>query len=334
MLEDIKKEFSLIRVLVILLVIAVGIYVLGILWQIVGAFSDVIIILIAAWLLSFILEPVVEKISGIMHLPKAWATLLIYLFIAGIFVAGIFLLIPIVTFQIQSILKVTPHYLESAPQFINRWGETIASSLNNSISVIPSVAQFLFSTIIVLILSFYFIVDKDKINREFFLITPKSWHKRMEFIQSVITSAFASFLRVQLIFGLISGVATWIVLRALNIDFAASAAVLAGALAIVPLAGPFLAIIPPVFIALISDPAKGALTFIILLIVQQIVFNVIGPRLLGKAYKINPIIILVSFLVGAKVGGPVGAVLAIPILGVIAVIVREVSHYFLKPEKE
>jgi len=70
MFEEIKKGFSLFKLLVILLTIAVSIYLFGILWQFLGNFSDVIVIAVLAWLLSFILEPLVDIASKFLRVQK------------------------------------------------------------------------------------------------------------------------------------------------------------------------------------------------------------------------------------------------------------------------
>lgn len=334
MLDELKKDRNLLRILIVLLIAALGIYLLNIVWRVLGNFSDIIIILISAWLLSFILEPVVDKICSLTHLPRILSTIITYFLISVIIAAGIFLFIPTVNNQIQSLTSITPTILETAPKFIAGWSEQLTKYLNNSISVIASVAQFLFSVFIVLILSFYFIVDKERINKELFDLTPQKWRKNLEFIENVINSTFASFLRVQIIFGIISGISTWIVLKVLGVDFAATAALLAGVFAIIPLVGPFLAIIPPVFVAFLINPTIALVVFVIILIIQQIIFNVIGPKLLGRAFKLHPVIILISFLVGAKIAGGIGAIFAIPVLGIIAVIIRNLSRQFLKNENQ
>ncbi len=313
-----------------MLIAAVGIHLFGIFWQLINIFSDIIIILILAWLLSFVLEPIVYSIKNLTRLSKPFATAITYLLISGIFALIIFLLIPLVTQQVQTLIEILPKHLESAPAFLNRWGDTLITSLNNSISLVPSVAQFLFSVFLIFILSFYFVIDKEKINKEIFDLTPKKWHDEVTFMQKAIDTSFASFLRVQLTFGIISGVVTWIVLRIFGIDFTASASLIAGIFAIIPLIGPILALIPPLVVAFISDPSKLFAVFIILLILQQFIFNVLGPKLFSKAFKLNPVIILLSFLVGAKIAGAIGAIFAIPVLGVLAVFIKELSHRFIK----
>lgn len=331
MFEEIKKELTPFKPLTVLLTIAAAIYLLQNLWQLLGHFSNIIIILIFSWLLSFILEPLVEKTTKLIRCPKVWATLIIYIILSSIFAFIIITLIPEVVSQIQHFIIIVPKHFKTSPAFINKWISSLIPPINNYLNVVPSVAQFLFSLSFILIFSFYFIIDKQRIRKELYYITPKKWHEHGKFLEKVVNDTFISFLRVQIIFSVLSGILTWIVLAVFGIGFAASTAILAGIFTIVPLFGAVLAVIPPVFVALLISPLKALIILIVLLILQQIMFNVLGPKLLGRAFKIHPLVILLSFLVGFKIAGGVGAIFAIPVLGILVVIIREISHYFVKP---
>lgn len=330
MLDEIRKNYSLTRILLILLIIAVGSYVVGIAWGAVKAILDILIILVVAWLLSFVLEPVVELIQKLLKVTKPISTTLTYILLLLSFAAIGFLYIPLITKQTEVLSNVIPLYLDTAPKFIVGWVTSFITQLENSVALIPSVAQFLFSAVMVLVFSFYFIVDREAINREFFNLIPKSWHNVLIFTQQVINDTFVSFLRVQLFLSISCGLLTWLILRILNIDFAASVALLAGVLAFIPMLGPILTLIPPVLVALLVSPLDAVIVAIVLIVTQQIIFNVIGPKLLGNAFKLHPAIVLISFLVGLKFEGFLGAVLAIPVLGISAVMIRRFGHYFLK----
>lgn len=336
MLDEFKKELTSFRLLAILLTIAVGIYLFQIAWLVLGNFSDVIVIMVCAWLLSFILEPPAFKISKITKFSMVWSALIVYVFIAAIFTVATIMFIPIVIGQLETLSKIAPAYLSYAPKAVQTWNYNFASAFDNFINYIPSVAQSLVSTLMILILSFYFIIDKERINTEIYNFTPKKWHENLKFIQKVIDDTFASFLRVQVLFGLLAGISTWIVLTIFGINFASSTSLIAGILNIIPLIGPLLGIIPAVLVVLVSDPTnptKALLVFVILFLIQQITFNAIGPKIMGKAFKLHPIIILLSFVIGAKIAGPLGAVFAIPVLGIIGIIFRELGHYFINPTK-
>ncbi len=333
MLDELKKHAFSIKILITLSIAAIGIYLLQIAWSVLGNFSDVFIILICSWLLSFILEPLVNGLKKITKIGKIFSALIIYLCFFGFLGIIVFLFIPMVYAQLQALFTVLPKYLAGYPPFVNKWEDTIANSLGSSLFIIPSVAQFIFNTILIFIISFYFVLDKDKIGRELIDLFPKKWQKEIEFVQSVIDSTFASFIRVQILFGLLAGVATWIILRIFNIDFALSTAFLAGVLTIVPFLGPFLGIIPPVIVSFVTDPGRGLFVFILLLIAQQIIFNVIGPKLLGKTFKMHPIVVLLSFIVGFKIAGGIGAVFAIPALGIIILVAHRLGKHFIHFEE-
>jgi len=335
MFEEIKKEFFSFRLLAILLTIAVGIYLLQIFWQAFQNFSDVLSIVIFGWLLSFILEPLVNLVAKFTRLPKAYAAIIIYAFFALLFTLIIFSFIPLVANQIQTFSKLIPVYIATAPKFVQTWANGLTSSLDNVVSYLPSVANFLASVLIALILSFYIIVDRNRINNELYNLVPKKWHENVHFIQGVIDETFASFLRIQVIFGIMAGIITWVVLRIFNIDFAASIALVAGILAVIPLIGPILALIPPVTLAFIfnpQDPSKALVILVVLAITHQVAFNIVGPKLMGKAFKLHPIVVLVFSLLGFRVAGVLGAIFAVPVLGIIGIVVKKLGYHFINPE--
>ncbi|MDO8657179.1 MAG: AI-2E family transporter, partial [Candidatus Levybacteria bacterium] len=330
-MDEIRRNYSLVRVLIILLIIAVGSYVLSLAWNLVfSKFLDLFVILLLSWLLSFTLFPVVVRIQKLLKSSKLIATIITYILISIILILVSIVYFPLVASQILSLTIILPQYLKTSPPVLITFIDSLSRQIGNSVVLIPSVAQFLFSAFITLVISFYFIVDKEKINREIFHIIPEKWHGVLRFTEQVINDTFISFLKVQLFYAISTGVLTWIILRLFNIDFAASVAALAGAFAFVPLIGPFFALIPPVLVALLSDPVKALIIGGILIALQQVIFNMIGPKLLGKAFKLHPVIILLSFLIGLKFAGGLGAVFAIPVLGISAVMIRKFGHYLLE----
>lgn len=334
MLESLKKQQTAIRILIILLIIAVSTYLFQILWQALSTFSDILVMIVLAWLLSFVLEPLVNLISKVTKLSKLFSALIVYLFFGILFAVMIFLFIPIVIVQFQSLSKVIPGFLEKYPDLIKGWNGSIAKSVDLIITFLPSLATIALDTVLMLILSFYLIVDKDRINNEIYDLLPKSWHKNFKFIQNVIDNTFSSFLRIQLIFGVIAGISTWIVLTLWGVEFAASISLLAGILTIVPVLGQFLGAFPPAFIVLVTrpeSPLEAVLVFGVLIIIQQIAFNVIGPKLMGNAFKLHPIIVFLSIIVGFKIAGAIGAVFVVPILAICVIVIKQLGHYFINP---
>ena len=334
MLEEIKKEFTPFKFLVILSIIAISIYLLQILWQVLGNFSDIIVILVLSWFLSFILEPLVHFVARISKLPKIWSAIVVYIFFAILFSIMIFIFVPAVTSQFQSLSKIVPAYLSQYPKYIQTWNNAVTNSVDSFIAFIPSLATIVLDIILILFLSFYLIIDKEKIDEELYRLAPKGWHRNLKFVQKVINDTFSSFLQIQVIFGVIAGVTTWIILRLFSVDYAASVALLSGILTIIPLVGPILALIPPVFVVLATNPNNttiAILIFVILLLVQQFIANALGPKLMGRAFRLHPIIVFLSILIGFKIAGPLGAIFVVPVLGIAVIVLKELGHYFINP---
>ncbi len=330
MLDEFRKQKGLVTTLLILGIIAISFYLFQWVWLGVTFFSDVIIILFTAWVLSFILGPFVEKVSQVARLPKIWSATLIYLLFFGVLAAAVSLFIPVVVVQIQTLSKVLPKYQASFPYYVHRLTDVGVAFVDNALSFLPSVAGFLFSTFMVLIVSFYFVLDKERMNKELYSLLPKRWHGQAQYLQDVIDSTFGSFIRMQIIFAFIAGIATWLIMTAFGVDFAASTGLISGLLTVIPMIGGILALIPPFAIAFFIDPVRGLLVLITLLAMQQIVFNIIGPRLLGQALQLHPVIVLLSFFIGYKIAGGFGVIFAVPIFAVLFVILHSIAHHFLE----
>lgn len=332
MLDDLKKELSSIKLLTTLATIAVLIYLLQFLFTFLRDFSDIILILVFGWLVSFILEPFVDLFTKYLKIPKAISTVIVFVLSAILIILTFALFIPDILSQFKALEKVVPQFLDSSPPQVQKAVENTFNSLNNYSSLIPSVTQFIVNLVTVLILSFYFVIDKNNINKRVFAITPKKYHETLRFVQRVIDQSFASFVRIQILWGAIGGLITWIVLTVFGVNFAASTSIMAGILTAIPVIGPIIGVTPPLFVALIEKPDQAIIIFLVIFIVQQFIFNVFGPKLIGKAFNINPVIVILSLLIGIKVAGFTGAIFAIPVISIVLIIARELYKDYKEDE--
>lgn len=333
MLDDLKKEFSSLKLLTVLITIAVGIYLLRFVLEFLTNFSDILLILIFGWLVSFILEPFVDLFTKYLKVPRVFATALVFI-ISALLIALIFLLfIPDIVAQINTLEKIIPRFLVASPPQVQEGVTKFINSFNNFTDYIPSLTQFFVNLVTVLILSFYLILDKQNLNKRLLAVTPSKYRESLKFIQSVIDSTFASFVRIQILWGVIGGAITWVVLTIFGVNYAASTSLFSGILTAVPVIGPIIGVIPPLIVALIDKPAQAIIIFLIIFLIQQFILNVFGPKLIGGAFNINPIIVMLSLLIGVKIAGFTGAVFAIPVISILIVVGREFyNHYFKDKE--
>jgi predicted PurR-regulated permease PerM len=67
-------------------------------------------------------------------------------------------------------------------------------------------------------------------------------------------------------------------------------------------------------------------------LIQQITYNAIGPKLMSRAFKLHPIVVVISILIGFKVAGAMGAIFVIPVLGIAVIVIKKLGYHFLNPE--
>jgi predicted PurR-regulated permease PerM len=104
----------------------------------------------------------------------------------------------------------------------------------------------------------------------------------------------------------------------LGLDFALPAASFAGLAVVVPVIGPFIAIVPPILVAVLTGDAWRIVVAVVALVgLQQIVVNVVGPKVVGDALGLHPMVVLAALLIGIRVAGLYGALFAIPAAGVL-----------------
>jgi len=332
MIEDLKKEFSSLKILTGLVIIALAIYLLRFGLEFLQNFSDILLIIFFGWLVSFILEPFVDFFTKYFKLPRAVSTAVVFVLSAAMIAVVFVIFIPDIISQFKTLEKIVPSFTAYSPQ-LKKASIKFISSFNNFADYIPSVTQFFINLVTVLILSFYLILEKNNLAKKLYAMTPKKYHENMHFVQGVIDSAFASFVRIQVLWGFIGGAITWIVLTIFGVNYAASTSLLAGIFTAVPVIGPIIGVIPPLLVTLIDKPGQALIIFLIIFLIQQVIFNVIGPKIISRAFNINPIIVLLSLLIGAKVAGVTGAVFAVPVISIILIVGKELyAHYFADKE--
>ncbi|MBP9717037.1 MAG: AI-2E family transporter [Candidatus Levybacteria bacterium] len=330
MLDDIKKDLSSLKLLISLGTIAVGIYLFEYVVKFLRDFSDIIIIIFFGWLVSFILEPFVDIFTNYLKVPRIISTVIVYVLAAILIGLTFIVFIPDLAVQLKTLEQLLPTFKESAPPTVADGIDNFTKSIGNYTNIVPSVTQFLVNLVTILILSFYLVIDKDNLNRRLFALTPRRYHGEIRFVQKVINQSFASFVRIQLLWGVVGGIITWIVLTIFGINFAGSTSLIAGILTAVPVIGPLIGVIPPLLVALVESPDQALIIFLIIFVIQQFIFNAIGPKIIGSAFNINPVIVILSLLIGIKVAGATGAVFAIPIASIILIVGREYYNFYFK----
>ncbi len=349
-----QEEIKILKWFLLIITIIAGSYLLGLVWGVLGQFSELLLLVFLAWLLSFILEPWVNHLTT-LGLPRALAAGVVYLIVSGLVVMSGLIFIPLLADQTSSFVSAfslspgeSPAWILSLQHSLGSLGISVdlnslahqqlqsfqnfsASTLTSTVALATSLFSILFGAFLVLIFSFYFVLDGEKLWRLTLVHMPDRYHDELLFVKRAITTSFSGFLRTQVLLGLMMGTITFIVLLGFGVDFAVTAATFAGLAMIMPVLGPLLSIVPPVLVTMVTQPSKTLIVLLILFALQAVVVNVVGPLLFKRSIGIHPVLVLASFLIGFKVAGGWGAVFAVPIAAVILIIGSQLLRHWFGP---
>jgi predicted PurR-regulated permease PerM len=179
------------------------------------------------------------------------------------------------------------------------------------------------SFIVMLVISFYLSVEEDGVNRVAKYILPPKFQPFFIDLIAKIQRQIVNWLKGQFVLSLIIGLLVYLALLILGVDYALILALLAFVGEFIPYLGPVLSAIPAVFVAFVASPILGLFVLIIFIIIQQAENHILVPKIMERAVGLNPVISIVALLIGAKLAGIVGVILAIPVTTAIVVIVKE-----------
>jgi predicted PurR-regulated permease PerM len=213
--------------------------------------------------------------------------------------------------------------ISSLQQLVESAGSALASATGSLVSTLASIFGGFIQFVATFVIAFYLVVQENGLRRFIHSITPRSYQPRVDAAMGKIQEKLGAWLRGQLLLMLIIGVLVYVGLELLGMDYALVLGLWAGLTEIIPYVGPILGAIPGIFLALSMSPMDALWVGMLYLVAQQLENNLIVPMVMKRAVGLNPVISIVAVLVGARLGGVVGALMAIPLATAIAVIVSD-----------
>ncbi len=206
---------------------------------------------------------------------------------------------------------------------------TLAEGLVDFVKSIPNIFTTLLFSIVFTV---YFLLDGDNlINYWKSLIYRLLGPKKYDFVKRLVIdmdTVFSGYIRGQVIDATFMALSTGIALSIVGIKYAVLIGLVTGVGNLIPYLGPFLGYGSILIVGLITADYKIMFIAIaVLFVIQTLDGNVINPKLLGDAIEVHPLLVIVSLIIGAKVGGFAGMIFAVPIGALTKLwIERIVSH--------
>ena len=321
------------------------------LWDFIG---DLFLILFLAYLVGSLIIHTARWLMRIPHMRPQLAILIVYLSLGTIVAVIGALVIPATVTQVIDLAEVIPEYVERIPEFVDSTEELLArydievdlntllqidqlgniaadleeSITSNAVGLLGNVVYVVFAISLITVISFYVVLDGGRRLNEALKVLPRTAEIETRYVLGVIDTTFRSYLRGMLLISLIYGVGTASVMFATGLPAALPVALISSLLLAVPFVGDWLALALPLIIAALSgDFIKLLTVLLVLLFVQQVMLNILSPRILGSAVRMPAMLVVIAVALGARLAGITGALLGVPTMGVIYTIA---VHYGMR----
>ena len=337
------------------------------LWALARASGPVLLILLAASTIALILNPVVKKLQR-RRIPRGIAIFLVYL--AGFAALGGIgvLLTGVISTQIAKFERDVPHIIRDANRNlanfqhwldrngihikVQKQGQTALQTLQKAVlkrsssilsftrGLLQQLVTTFFELILVLVLSIYLLVYGTQIGGLVRRIMPEGDGTPEDDFPLLVQRAVFGYVRGQVLFSLIMGASATFALWIFGItgifpagsSYAVFFGLFYGLMEFIPYIGPIIGPLPAVLVALFNDPISAVWVILLFVALQQLEGHLVAPQVFRISLRINPIVIILSLLIGFELYGVAGALLALPLAAVIRQTVLYLRrHLVLEP---
>jgi predicted PurR-regulated permease PerM len=330
--------------LLILATVAAAFIVAGFVAEVVFGFGDILLVFFLAWLLAFILSPIVGFLAArVPYLNRIGAVVIVYALLLSGLVALVVVIADALAGSITDFIASVPSLRSELPSLLAPWQQRLTDFGFGQVDLEAQAAAFLDNLntyaeqlagplqqlavaslgalgnlLLVLILSLFMVADRDRILSFLFRVVPPALKQEARLLETSVARSFGGFLRAQAILGIVYAAVAMLTSAVLQLDYLPVTSALSGGLMAVPFFGPFVAWAPPVLVAFIEPSGPVLPALLMMGAGWLIVMNVLQPRLMADAVGIHPIVVLGSVLVGSKIAGITGAIFGIPIAAVLS----------------
>jgi len=190
------------------------------------------------------------------------------------------------------------------------WNKIVSG--DDAISLGQQVFSWFLTFLAITTLTAYMLADAPRISLFIYKTVPEAQREHVKKLLGSLRRVVGGYIRVRVITSVAIALFTLVVLLILGVPNAAAYALLAGFFDIIPLVGAFGAVGLPVIAAYDESALTGIIALSLLLTYQQFEDRILVPKIYGRALNLHPIVVLIAILIGAKLMGIVGVLLALP----------------------
>jgi predicted PurR-regulated permease PerM len=291
--------------------------------------------------LAVAINPLVNLLQDRLRLRRAPSILIVYVLVAGLLTGAALLFVPPLIEAAQELTDEVPRYAERLEQsdlvqrldeeydLLNRLEEETTSALegvagpDTAVDLARRLASGLVALISIGVLCFLLSLYGSRVKAWVVSMADERRRPRLERVSERIYRVISGYVVGIFLVALTGGVAVWIFLTIVGVPFAPLLGFWAGLSSLIPLVGATIGGIPYIVVAFFQGWPIGVAAIVFLVVYQQIENNVFQPIIHRYTVQLNPFWIILAVLIGATILGFIGALMAIPVAGIVQVLVQE-----------
>jgi predicted PurR-regulated permease PerM len=280
------------------------------------------------------------KILARHRIPRGVTILLIYLFVLAVLAGVVALIVPLVVGEVDTFKTTFPQYVSQLQHFVQRVAPDQASHFSSSTitsqvesrlsSFAGELTSIVFRTvsigidvILILVIAFFMAADENFARRLITRFVPPRHRAEASRLMGRIGNEMGQWARAQILLALFFGTAFGVGLRVIGVPYALTLGVIGGVLEIIPYVGGFITLVLAGLVALTGGPIHVLFVIAWYTVVVELEGHVIGPKLMNRVLKIEPLVVVLAIFLGGESLGILGALLAVPIAIVFQVFLDE-----------
>ncbi len=307
---------------------------------------DVLVMVVFAVVIASAINPVVKWMQE-RGLPRTLAVFLVFIALFLILAGILFIIVRPLAGELQNLSETLPVYFErisltveeardtspayeeilgNVQSYLNEFSATLSSLSSNTFAAVARVFGGITTAVVVLVLSFYLSVQERGVALFLRAVTPVKHQSYVLNLWARAQSKMGRWVRGQILLSLSVGILVFIGLTIFGIRFSLLLALLAALFEVIPFVGPIIAAIPAVLLAMLKSPIVALWTVLVYIIVQQLENAVLAPKIMQHAVGLNPVVVLLAVLIGGKLLGIAGIIIAVPVAAVVVEIIRDIGE--------
>ncbi len=290
---------------------------------------------LAALIVAYLLAPLVSFMER-RRISRPAGIIVLYLLFAIVLFVFCVRVAPLFLDDLQELINQLPSYADAAQEFLHRMeagyrrfslppnareivennfaalGDLLADRMEHLYNFLLSLLNSAILLVLVPVLTYFFLRDETSLKRALLILFPPGYRRFVTAAAGEINGALGAFIRGSLLVSFAVALLTYAGFLLLGVRFPLVLAIIIGITNLIPIVGPIIGAVPAWIVAFLDTPLLSLKVILLIVIIQQVECQLIVPVIIGRSAHLHPLAIIIALLLGGKLFGFAGLLLAVP----------------------